>query len=102
MKGSTYTRAGMTIEEARVHKPSNDALSIIRDTGIYRCLATRSYDSSYNYRSSYGRKETIYMEIDFIPRGRSYGSRNEYSGYSSARDDYRDRPYSSRDNVWFR
>eukprot|EP00090_Calanus_glacialis_P007854 TRINITY_DN1627_c0_g1_i14.p1 TRINITY_DN1627_c0_g1~~TRINITY_DN1627_c0_g1_i14.p1 ORF type:complete len:295 (-),score=59.09 TRINITY_DN1627_c0_g1_i14:138-1022(-) len=73
-----------------------------RDTGIYRCLATRSYDSSYNYRSSYGRKETIYMEIDFIPRGRSYGSRNEYSGYSSARDDYRDRPYSSRDYGWFR
>merc|ERR1711892_1099523 len=74
-----------------------------RDTGIYRCLATRSYSSSYSYRSSYGRKETIYMEIDFTPRGRSYGgSRNEYSGYFYSRDDYRSRPYSNRDYGWFR
>merc|ERR1712123_168516 len=74
-----------------------------RDTGIYRCLATRSYESSYSYRSAYGRKETIYMEIDFTPRDRSYGgSRNEYSGYFSSRDDYRPRPYSNRDYGWFR
>merc|ERR1711892_1427199 len=74
-----------------------------RDTGIYRCLATRSYESSYSYRSAYGRKETIYMEIDFTPRGRSYGgSRNEYSGYFSSRDDYRSRPNSNRDYGWFR
>ena len=74
-----------------------------RDTGIYRCLATRSYESSHSYRSAYGRKETIYMEIDFTPRGRSYGgSRNEYSGYFSSRDDYRSRPYANRDYGWFR
>ena len=74
-----------------------------RDTGIYRCLATRSYESSYSYRSAYGREETIYMEIDFTPRGRSYGgSRNEYSGYFSSRDDYRSRPNSNRDYGWFR
>merc|ERR1711892_258653 len=75
-----------------------------RDTGIYRCLATRSYSSSYSYRSSYGRKETVYMEIDFNSRDRSYGSRNEYSGYSSSRDDrYRpSRDYGYRPSSWWR
>jgi len=78
-----------------------------RDKGIYRCFATRSYDSHYNYRSSYARKESVYMEVDFLPRGRSYGGRGrgDYSGYFSSnrdRDYYRDRPYSSRDYGWYR
>jgi len=55
-----------------------------RDTGIYRCLATRSYSSGYRYSSSYGRKETIYMETNFDPRS----GRNEYSGYFSRDSGY--------------
>jgi len=75
-----------------------------RDTGIYRCLATRSYSSSYSYSMSYGRKETVYMEIDFNPKERSYRSRDEYSGYSSSRDDrYRpSRDYGYRPSSWWR
>jgi len=75
-----------------------------RDTGIYRCFATRSYDSGYNYRAGYGRKEAIYMEVDFLPRARTSGSRRGYSDYFSSNRDYyyRDRPYNSRDYGWYR
>merc|ERR1719431_1290745 len=57
-----------------------------RDGGIYRCEATRSYDSyrgSYGYRGSYDRSEEIYMEVEFRPRNSllgGYRGDDYYSG----------------------
>jgi len=64
-----------------------------RDTGVYRCVGTRSYDS---YRSTYGRKETVYMEVEFNPRSRRYLPRTDYSDYFS------DRNYGHYRNGWWR
>jgi len=54
-----------------------------RDTGIYRCVGTRSYDRyGSSYGRGYGRTESVYMEVDFYPEGRGY------SGVFSGRDNY--------------
>lgn len=52
-----------------------------RDNGVYRCVASRSY----NTYSRYGDKETVYMEVDFYPRERSgvYSSYRNYDDYFS-------------------
>ena len=75
--------------------------SIKRDSGIYRCVGTRSYDRyGSSYGRGYGRTESVYMEVifwfgiktlflsstilqvDFYPEGRGY------SGVFSGRDNY--------------
>jgi len=68
------------------------------DAGTWRCTATRSYRG---YSSYSGRRETVYMEVEFNPRDSYYG-RNNYDDYFNSRynsydryDRYdRDRPYS--------
>jgi hypothetical protein len=71
-----------------------------RDTGIYRCLGTRSHDrygsssSSYRpaYSRSYGRTETVFMEVEFYPdereTGYNGGASTGYNGVFSGRDYY--------------
>jgi len=72
-----------------------------RDSGVYRCVGTRSYDnyggrpsygSSSSYGSSYGRgydrTESVYMEVQFYPEERGYtGGFNGRDNYYP-RDDY--------------
>jgi len=55
------------------------------DEGIYRCEASRSYNS-YHGRGRYG-DEKIYMEIDFRPRNGGYG--NYQDDYYSRNRNYR-------------
>jgi len=79
-----------------------------RDTGVYRCVATRTYNPrGYSYRrTDYERKEIVYMEVEFYPDRRSYRSRNDYAGYNDyfSRDYYRDRDRQYYPNTigWFR
>lgn len=64
------------------------------DAGTYRCTATRSYRG---YSSYSGRRETVYMEVEFNPRYEdSYYGRNNYDDYFNRRYnsyDRNDRPY---------
>jgi len=62
------------------------------DAGTYRCTATRSYRG---YSSYSGRRETVYMEVEFNPRYEdSYYGRNNYDDYFNRRHNSYDRPYS--------
>jgi len=60
------------------------------DTGTYRCTATRSYRG---YTSYSGRRETVYMEVEFNPRYEdTYYGRNNYDDYFNSRYNSYDRP----------
>ena len=68
------------------------SLCLRDDAGTYRCTATRSYRG---YSSYSGRRETVYMEVEFNPRYEdSYYGRNNYDDYFNRRYNSYDRPYS--------
>merc|ERR1719245_1498138 len=73
------------------------------DAGVYRCVATRSYRG---YNSYSGRRETVYMEVDFNPRYNNgynninYGRGRDYDTYFNNRYDRYD-PYNGYNRPYY-
>ena len=66
-------------ERTKVSNEFDDKIfDFSRDSGVYRCVASRSYNG---YSSYSGRRETVYMDVDFYPR-------NDDSYYGRGYDDY--------------